>query len=107
DRRAVGLRREMSGDEARLEWNEAKARVNAVKHGVTFEEAATVLRDPRAISLEDEEHSESGEERFIVIGRSHVGRLIVVVESESEGQIRLISARQATRRERRLYERKP
>ena len=84
-----------------FEWNAAKARANARKHGVTFEEAATVFLDDLAVSYEDPVHSD----RFILIGTSLQSNLLLIVFAERAGGdlVRIISARRATRRERRAY----
>jgi uncharacterized DUF497 family protein len=84
-------------------WSEKKAEANARKHGVHFEEAATVFGDPLAGTFRDEDHS-SGEERFITVGRSSSGRLLVVSHTESFPDFRIISARPATAHERKRYE---
>jgi uncharacterized protein len=86
-----------------FQWNPAKADSNIQKHGVTFEEAVTVFGDPLAITIEDPIHS-VGEIRLITIGVSKSQRLLVVSHTDRGGQVRLISARLATRRERRTYE---
>ena len=88
-----------------FEWDEDKARSNIRKHGVTFEEASTVFADPLAIIFSDEAHSDD-ELREILIGPSNEGRLLMVSFTEREA-IRIISARQATKRERRDYEQRP
>lgn len=87
----------------RFEWDDSKARTNAVKHKITFEEAATVWTDPFALIAPDPEHSEE-EEREWIIGTSHRERVVVVVHVERGESIRIISARKATPQERRLYE---
>jgi uncharacterized DUF497 family protein len=87
----------------RVEWNPTKAVSNVDKHGVSFEEAAIVFLDPLSLTIADPDHS-SGEERFITIGRSADGRLLVVSHTDRAEAIRLISARGATPRERRTYE---
>lgn len=87
-----------------FEWNEEKARANLKKHSVSFEEAMTVFDDPFSITIDDTLHS-TEEERFLIIGYSQVQRLLVVVHTERRDNIRLISARIATRSERRIYER--
>jgi len=84
-------------------WNPEKARSNFRKHGVTFEEAASVFRDTLSVTVSDPLHS-SDENRFVTIGRSRRGRTLIVVHSESGESLRIISARLATRRERREYE---
>lgn len=91
-----------------FDWDPKKAEGNWLKHGATFEEAATVFRDPLAISIHDASHSR-GETRWITQGMSSTHRILVVVhtfvqDQPNEIQIRLISARPATRRERRFYE---
>ncbi len=91
----------------RFEWDPQKARENAAKHGVTFELAATVFGDPLALSVYDEAHSE-GEERWVTLGLAGNARLLVVVhtfaETDAGATVRIISAREATRRERQDYE---
>ena len=82
-------------------WDGRKADRNARKHGVTFEEAATVFSDPLALIIEDESHPESAR----MIGESLAGRVLLVVYIElDQDLVRLISARRATRHERRRYE---
>jgi uncharacterized DUF497 family protein len=86
----------------RITWDPDKAETNLKKHQVTFDEAATVLLSASAVSLEDD-HPE--EERFLTIGYSRVGRLLLVVYSyRLNDEIRIISARPASKRERRDYE---
>jgi uncharacterized protein len=86
-----------------FEWNGRKARNNLEKHGVSFEEAASVFGDPLSLTIEDPLHPET-ERRFIVMGFSVRGRTLVVVHSERNDRIRMISARMATSAERRQYE---
>jgi uncharacterized DUF497 family protein len=86
-----------------VEWDNRKAAANLRKHGVSFDEAATVLEDPLAVTYRDPDHSEE-ESRFLTFGQSSTGRILVVAHTDREQAIRLISARQATRRERRAYE---
>ncbi len=86
-----------------FEWDEVKENANLRKHGVSFEEAKTVFADPLSITKRDPLHSE-GEERYVDIGRSVEGRLLVVVYTERRSTIRLISCRTATQAERRSYE---
>ena len=86
-----------------FEWNRAKAAANVRKHGVTFEEATTVFSDPLSLTIEDVPHSR-GEERFVTLGQSVQGRLLVVVHTDRKLRSRLISARRANRRERSDYE---
>lgn len=86
-----------------FEWNKNKAKGNIRKHGVSFEEAATVFGDPLSLTIDDPLHSNE-EERFIIVGESNKGRLLVVVHTEKGYKIRIISARIATRGEIRTYE---
>ncbi len=86
-----------------FEWDPVKARTNVAKHGVTFDEASTVFQDPLSVTIPDPLHSED-EQRFVLIGYSHRRRLLVVVHSDRGDQIRLISARAATRKERTRHE---
>ena len=81
-----------------FEWDPGKAAINFDKHRVSFDEASTVFGDPLAGTIDDPGHSE-GEARFVTIGRSAQGRLIVVVHTDRGDRVRLISARRATRRE--------
>ena len=86
-----------------FEWDGRKANANLAKHGVTFEEAATVFADPLSLTISDPAHSQ-GEERFIILGKSHAGKLLVVVHTERGDNLRIISARRASRRERKHHE---
>ena len=86
-----------------LRWDPEKARSNLRKHGITFEEAASVFRDVLSVTISDPLHS-TDESRFVTIGRSDRGRTLVVVHSEVGETIRIIRARFATRDERRDYE---
>ena len=86
-----------------FEWDEAKATANLRKHGVGFEEAITVFGDPQALTIFDEAHSDH-EDRYVDIGRSSSGRVIVVVYTERGESIRIISCRTAIPTERRQYE---
>ncbi len=86
-----------------FDWNPSKARRNLAKHGVAFEEAATIFDDPLYIDFFDPEHSEV-EQRYIRVGCSNRKRILVVAYTEREGRIRIISARRATRHERQAYE---
>lgn len=86
-----------------FEWDPRKALSNRRKHGVSFEEAATVFADPLALTIHDPLHSEE-EDRFVTIGESERLRVLVVVFTERAEKIRIISARFATRRERKQYE---
>ena len=87
----------------KLTWDPKKAAVNIRKHGVSFEEASTAFGDPLSVTVPDPLH-EAGERRFILIGHSAQGRMVVVVHTEEEDNPRLISAREATRAEKRTYE---
>jgi len=87
----------------RFEWHAPKAAANRAKHKVTFEEATTVFGDPLARIVDDPRHSQE-EERFVLLGQSARRRLLVVLFTERREAIHLISARKATRRERREYE---
>jgi uncharacterized DUF497 family protein len=89
-----------------FEWDEDKAASNRRKHGVTFEEAASVFADPLAVIFDDEMHSLE-EQREIIIGHSAKHRLLLVCFTERAGAIRMISARRATNREREDYEENP
>jgi hypothetical protein len=88
-----------------FEWDAEKAVSNAAKHGVMFTEAMTVFGDPLEIAIVDPDHSES-ELRFVSIGLSANGRLLVVAYTERQGRTRIINAREATRGERKQYESK-
>ena len=85
------------------EWDLVKAAANVKKHRVTFEEAASVFLDPSALTFWDPDHSEE-EDREITIGRSTRQRILFVAHASHEERVRIISARRATRRERRQYE---
>lgn len=100
-------------DSAQLdfEWDPAKAASNLAKHGVTFEQAATVLLDALALTVFDEAHSEF-EERWFTLGVSSEGKLLAVAHTYAatgagSARVRMISAREATRAERRQYEDEP
>jgi hypothetical protein len=86
-----------------FEWDQNKAFQNLVKHGVTFDEASTAFTDPLSLKSPDPDHS-LHEERFILIGHSYQQRLLVVVYVERADVVRIISAREATRSEKRMYE---
>ena len=86
-----------------FEWDAKKAAANERKHGVSFVEASTVFGDPLAITFPDPDHSRD-EDREITIGYSIAGRLLIVSHVDRDGRIRIISARKATRSERRHYE---
>jgi uncharacterized DUF497 family protein len=87
----------------RFEWDPKKAAANLRKHGVSFEEATTALRDDLAATGHDPDHS-VGERRFITFGTSMRGRLLVIAHTDRGDVIRIISARPATKSERKIYE---
>ena len=89
-----------------FEWDAQKAAENLAKHGVLFDEASTVFGDPLAGTILDPQHS-TDEFRFVTIGLSTAQRLIVIAHADRGDRIRIISARRATRRERRRYETTP
>ena len=86
-----------------FEWDSSKASENLKKHRVSFEEAVTAFGDALSLTIRDPLHSE-GEERFVLVGITNRQRLVVVVHAEKRGRIRLISARLATRAEKRSHE---
>jgi uncharacterized DUF497 family protein len=87
----------------RFEWDDRKAVSNLKKHGVSFEEASTIFRDPLSATGADPDHS-FGEQRWVTFGVSDAGRLLVVAHTDHDDCIRIISARPATKAERRIYE---
>ena len=86
-----------------FEWDPQKGAANVKRRRVSFNEAASLLEDPLSTTYPDEAHSEE-ETRFLTIGASHRGRVLVVAHTERNDTIRIISARRATRREREFYE---
>lgn len=91
-----------------ITWDDAKAQSNLVKYGITFAQAATVMLDPLALTVFDEAHSET-EERWFTLGQTSEGKLLAVAHTyqvldANTARTRLISAREATRRERQHYE---
>jgi uncharacterized DUF497 family protein len=86
-----------------FEWEEAKAAANLRKHKVSFEEASTVFEDNLSLTGRDPDHS-LGERRFVTFGVSAKNRVLVVSHTERNDKIRIISARPATRTERKIYE---
>ncbi|MGH8652646.1 MAG: BrnT family toxin [Gammaproteobacteria bacterium] len=86
-----------------FEWDESKAAVNLSKHGVAFEEAKTAFNDPLYIDFYNPDHSYD-EHRYLIIGESRQRRLLLVSYTERGNVIRLISAREATRTEQKVYE---
>jgi len=87
----------------KFEWDPRKAASNLKKHGVSFHEAASVLGDPFSITYHDPDHSIT-EHRFITVGMSQSGRVLMVAHTDRGDNIRIISARKTTRQERRYYE---
>lgn len=87
----------------RFEWNEEKAISNLSKHRVSFEEAKTVFDDPLYVDFYDPDHSDD-EERYLIVGASDRGRLLIVSYTERRNSIRLISARTVTQAEQEAYE---
>ena len=88
---------------ARFAWDEGKAERNLGKHGVSFAEATTAFADPLSLTIADPDHSEA-EERWITVGETLRRRLVVVVHIDAEDLIRIVSAREANRQERKVYE---
>ena len=88
-----------------FEWDPGKARQSRLKHRISFQEAATVFGDPLAITYPDPDHSVS-EQRFITVGMSGAGRVLMLAHLDRNENIRIISARKTTRRERKHYEEK-
>jgi len=85
-----------------FEWDEEKAKRNEVKHGVSFDEVKTTFNDPFAMTIPDPNHS-AEEERWLDIGLSSEGRILVVWYTERSGRIRIIGSRKATKSEERAY----
>ena len=85
-----------------FEWDPIKAASNLRDHGVSFEEASTVFADPLALTGYDPDHSHE-EDRYITMGTSLEGRLLVLSHTDREDRVRIVSAREASRRERRDY----
>lgn len=86
-----------------FKWNPEKAVINLRKHNISFQEAATVFEDSLSVTFPDPDHS-IGENRYVIIGMSRLGQLLVVSHTDRENHTRIISARRATRQERRFYE---
>jgi uncharacterized DUF497 family protein len=86
-----------------FEWDTPKAEANVRKHGISFDEAASVFLDQLAVSGKDPDHS-GGESRYITFGMSSLGRLLTISHTYRPGGIRIISARRVTRIERKVYE---
>jgi hypothetical protein len=88
-----------------FEWDPVKASRNRRKHRISFHEAATVFGDPLSATYPDPDRSES-EHRFITVGMSNAGRLLIVAHADRDENIRIISARKTTQHERKYYEEK-
>ena len=88
-----------------FEWDENKSDRNLKKHGVDFEEAKTIFNDPFAITIDDPDHSVE-EDRYVDIGLSSKGRMLVVWYTERNDNIRIIGSRKAARSERKIYEKR-
>ena len=86
-----------------FEWDKNKATANLSKHGVSFDEAKTVFDDPLFVDFYDPDHSDA-EHRYLIIGQSHRGRILIVSYNERKNVTRLITARVTTGRERKAYE---
>jgi hypothetical protein len=86
-----------------FEWDQRKAESNLRKHGVSFHEGASALADPLSITYHDPDHSVS-EQRFVTVGLSQAGRVLMVAHTDREDNVRIISARRTTKREQRHYE---
>ena len=84
-------------------WDQKKAATNLVKHGISFEQAVTVFDDPLSDTFPDSDHSLQ-ENRFIIIGSAKSGKILVVAHTDDGALVRIISAREATYRERKSYE---
>ena len=91
------------GHHDRLRMGPIKSQDESAEHGVSFHEAATILRDPLGITIYDPDHSE-GEDRYITIGTSGGGRFLMVAHTERGDRIRIINARELTRAEREIHE---
>jgi uncharacterized DUF497 family protein len=87
----------------KFEWDQVKAIANGRKHGITFDEASTVFGDVLSVSGRDLKHS-VGENRFVTFGLSSQGRVLLVFHTDRGGVIRIISARLAIQKEKRIYE---
>jgi len=86
-----------------FQWDPRKAAKNMRRHKVSFAEAATVFADPLSVTVADPDHS-TEEDRFLIVGQSYRGRLLIVSFAERGDCIRIISARELNRAERRAYE---
>lgn len=86
-----------------FEWNPDKADLNLRKHNISFHEATTVFNDSLSVTFPDPDHS-IGEERYVIIGISELGKFLIVSHTDRENRIRIISSRTANRQEKRFYE---
>lgn len=86
-----------------FEWDTKKSDANIKKHGISFHEASTIFGDPLSVTFNDPDHS-TGEHRYLTFGYSRTGQLSVVIHTERHRKTRIISARRATRQERKIYE---
>jgi hypothetical protein len=86
-----------------FEWDPNKAALNLERHNVSFPEAATVFDDPLSVAVPDPDHSIE-EQRYLIVGSSHRGRLLIVAYTERGEDIRIITARELTRKEKEAYE---
>ncbi|MBC8419979.1 MAG: BrnT family toxin [Proteobacteria bacterium] len=86
-----------------FEWDEEKTQINLEKHKVSFEESVTVFHDLLVATMSDPDHSDD-EQRYIAIGQSAKGRILIISYTERQGRTRIISCRKATPRERKTYE---
>lgn len=86
-----------------FDWDDGKAETNLVKHGVSFVEAASVFDDDFSVTFSDPDHF-INEERLVIIGQSHRGRLLFVSHTDRNNKVRIISARETTRHEKQVYE---
>jgi uncharacterized protein len=87
----------------KFQWDSQKADINLKKHGVAFQEAASIFGDTLSMTYYDPDHS-AREHRFITLGMSRFGRILMVAHTDRHDKIRIISARKATRKERKFYE---
>ena len=90
-------------ENSEFEWDDEKAQSNLKKHGVSFDEGATIFNDPGIATISDPDHSED-EDRYISIGKSVIRRLLTVIHTYRKERIRLISARKAIKAEKKNYE---
>jgi len=88
-----------------FDWDPRKAKTNLKKHGISFIEATTVFSDPLSMTYDDPDHSYD-EDRFIIIGFSDTGKLLMVSHAEEDDKIRIINVRKLTKKERKQYEHK-